>query len=88
MSPCPSITRLGALVRGELDETETGAIEDHLEGCPACRQGIDALSDWAMPDAVSALDSRMGIGPRSWELLDRLARPPCRQCGLAGSGWA
>ncbi|MHB1558327.1 MAG: protein kinase domain-containing protein [Isosphaeraceae bacterium] len=80
MSPCPPVDRLGALVRGELVEAEGTAIEDHLEGCAACRERLHALSDWAIPGAALALDARMGIGPQSRDLLDRLARRPIAAC--------
>jgi len=54
---------LGALVGGELPDTQAGALREHLRGCDACRRQWEALEasaaalqEW--PEAeVSAADS-------------------------------
>jgi serine/threonine protein kinase len=74
MSPCPPIERLGALIRGELDEAEGVVIEDHLERCDSCRIRLHALSDWALSGAFALTIAPEAIGLRAQNLLNRLER--------------
>jgi Putative zinc-finger len=50
---CDSLERLslGAYVLGALDPVERAAVEDHLSGCPACRDELASLA--AMPGLLS-----------------------------------
>ena len=43
----------GAYVLGALDETERAAFEEHLAGCPACREEVDELLPAAQALPVS-----------------------------------
>jgi Putative zinc-finger len=66
--------RLGALVLGQLSDSERAATEAHLEGCPDCRAEADALSPMATmlervdPDRLSPTPAPPA------DLGDRIAR--------------
>ena len=82
-----------AYAAGRLDLTTTGALEQHLAGCAACRSVAagqiavwKALDAWEAPAVSPDFDRRLyrrieQEGPLSW--WDRLARPframPLRQ---------
>jgi hypothetical protein len=74
MSFCPPIEQLGALIRGELGEPESGEIEEHLEECDHCRGRVSALSEWAFSAAEPGLFPMESVGLRSRALLDQLAQ--------------
>ena len=45
MDPCLSPEQLQRLLEGQLDDRQRAAVEDHVQGCPACQQILEELTD-------------------------------------------
>jgi hypothetical protein len=45
MDPCLSPEQLQRLLEGQLDDRQRTAVEDHVQGCPACQQILEELTD-------------------------------------------
>ena len=83
---------VGAYVLGALDDAETAAFEEHLAGCPVCREEVDLLEPAvnALPISVDAVDPPPELKARIMAEVEREAsllaaagpeadRPPARQ---------
>jgi Protein kinase domain len=44
MGPCASVDQLERLLDERLDDRQQVAVEDHVEGCSACRQALEELA--------------------------------------------
>jgi len=82
----------GAYVLGALDENERAAFEEHLAGCPACREEVDELRPAVevLPISVEPLDPPPALKARIMAEVEREAsllaaagpeadRPPARE---------
>jgi WD40 repeat protein/tRNA A-37 threonylcarbamoyl transferase component Bud32 len=72
----PGADRLMAFARGELDESELDPVAIHLDGCPDCREAVDALA------ADDPFLGRLGLAARSVGRLVTAAGPR-REAALA-----
>jgi Putative zinc-finger len=66
--------RLGALVLGQLSDSERAATEAHLEGCPDCRAEADALAPMAAMLERANPDQLSPAPAPPPDLGDRIAR--------------
>jgi eukaryotic-like serine/threonine-protein kinase len=88
-SACPSDDELAGFVAGQLDEGESGRVEDHLDRCDSCRRAASAMAAAALdspkldPQPVEA-PFRLGPGERLGRFT--LTRPLGR--GAMGEVWA
>ena len=64
-----------AYLLGALDETERAAFEEHLAGCPACREEVDQLSPaaQALPRSVDPVDPPPSLKARIMAEVEREA---------------
>jgi anti-sigma-K factor RskA len=82
----------GAYVLGALDDTERAAFEEHLAGCPACREEVDEMlpAVRALPVSVEPVDPPPALRARIMAEVEREAsllaaagpeadRPPSRR---------
>src|SRR5215211_8075479 len=65
----------GAYVLGALDQTERAAFEEHLAGCPACREEVDQLlpAALALPISVDPVAPPPSLKPRIMAEVEREA---------------
>jgi anti-sigma-K factor RskA len=65
----------GAYVLGALDEAELGAFEEHLAGCPACREEVAELRPavQALPTSVDPVDPPPSLKARIMAEVEREA---------------
>jgi anti-sigma-K factor RskA len=65
----------GAYVLGALDDTERAAFEEHLAGCPACREEVDELMPAvrALPVSVDPVDPPPALRARIMAEVEREA---------------
>jgi anti-sigma-K factor RskA len=65
----------GAYLLGALDEAERAAFEEHLAGCPACREEVDLLrpATQVLPISVDALEPPPGLKARIMAEVEREA---------------
>lgn len=84
---CPAPRRLGQLAGGDLPRHLEAGLIQHLDGCPRCRQILDAQHD--SDPLAQALQSRPGQRNEDSQALraalDQL-RPPTPQADAAASG--
>ena len=64
-----------AFLLGALDETERAAFEEHLAGCPACREEVDHLlpAARALPISVESMDPPPALKARIMAEVEREA---------------
>jgi anti-sigma-K factor RskA len=64
-----------AYLLGALDETERAAFEEHLAGCPACREEVDQLAPaaQALPRSVDPVDPPPSLRARIMAEVEREA---------------
>jgi hypothetical protein len=70
MKYCPDRDLLKRLVNNGLDDTELDETEQHVEGCAACQQTLEELTEntmWRLQ--LAAIEPSLAI--------DRHCRPPC-----------
>jgi WD40 repeat protein/serine/threonine protein kinase len=77
MRPCPGAEHLERFLGDALTEADAAAVEDHLGGCPGCRERLDRLSRDGLTDRWRRLDADRrqpppGPGPTFFR---RLAAP-------------
>ena len=90
-----------AYVLGALDETERAAFEEHLAGCPACREEVDELRPAVevLPISVEPVDPPPALKARIMAEVEREAsllaaagpeadRPPAREPSRPVAGGA
>ena len=65
----------GAYVLGALDDTERAAFEEHLAGCPACREEVDQMlpAVRALPVSVDPVDPPPALKARIMAEVEREA---------------
>ena len=70
MTRCPGAERLGRLLDGRDDDPGRDAVEDHIEGCAACREALERLTGGPdhpslprLAEAIRGLDRRVGVTP-------------------------
>ena len=65
----------GAYVLGALDEVERAAFEEHLSGCPACREEVELLlpAAQALPVSVDPVDPPPALKARIMAEVEREA---------------
>lgn len=55
---------------GELGPQENRLVRDHLAGCPACREELEAFKDsWAMLGELDGIEPQPGFVGRFWTKL-------------------
>ena len=88
MNTCPTLDRLRRLLAEELTSEEQAAVEAHVDGCAACQQTLERLTDTPLlpqparpepPAAPAFLDQVRAVGP-----ADGLLFPPARSTETAG----
>src|SRR5262245_10792303 len=70
MPCCPNSERLGRFLNGRDDDSGRDAVEDHIEGCAACREALERLTGGShhptlprLAEAIQGLDRRPGVPP-------------------------
>ncbi len=83
MKTCPDRSQLARLLDNCLVDTELDEMEQHVDGCAACQQTLDELTDstnWGLEPGRAALITRAGSEPDA--LVDR----PGDMAGSTGAG--
>lgn len=62
LSPCPDENQLVGLIEGRLAEAKVRALEDHIDGCPACSDMMGDLAAVIAPEAPRAPLGELVIG--------------------------
>jgi len=90
---CPGPDLLLLLAHGLLDDAEAPGLEDHLEGCPACRElqaalahGLAAPPDEPPPeDVLARVERRLAVRQRARD-ASAGAAAPAPTLGTVGAG--
>jgi anti-sigma factor RsiW len=80
--PCKNLRgqQLSLYVSGDLDETQSRVVSDHLKVCPACRLGVQSFERTrSLLGSYSQQISRRPEGPSLWSgVMGRMNQKPVR----------